>query len=206
MPADAQVPPTPDPEAALLPTPDSDAAPLAPTASPVMDPLPPAPDAPPLPPTPEAPALPPIPETAARPATVEWMFGADYVRQVLRWSIVLAALGGVVGWLITAEVAFALGLWIGAALDIATFRVLAKRGAAAIEGKGSNAWPIGALLVRLAMKGVLLLLAVWLWPAAFWGVFFGVLVVEFMIVVVGIVRSSAIMFRARGGTGGGAKS
>jgi len=67
-------------------------------------------------------------------------------------------------------------------------------------------WPISALLVRLAMKGVLLLLAVWLWPAAFWGVLFGVLVVEFMIVVVGIVRSSATMYGGRGGPGGRAKS
>ena len=35
----------------------------------------------------------------------EWMFGVDYVRQVLRWSIVLAAVAGVVGWLITTEIA-----------------------------------------------------------------------------------------------------
>lgn len=212
---DVQRPQTPDPEAPPppVPGPETDpllrtpeAPPLPPTPVPEAPPLSSTPEAPPLPPIPEAPPLPPIPETAPQPATVEWMFGEDYVRQVLRWSIVLAALGGVVGWLITTEVAFALGLWIGAALDIATFREVAKRGVAAIEGKGSNVWPISALLVRLAMKGVLLLLAVWLWQAAFWGVLFGVLVVEFMIVVVGIVRSSATMYGARGGPGGRAKS
>jgi len=135
------------------------------------------------------------------------LFGEDYVGQILRWSSIFAAVGGVVGWLITTEVAFALGLWVGAAVDIGTFRVLARRGAAAIEGEGSNVWPVGALIVRLAAKAVLLLVAVLLpWPAAFWGVLGGVLVVELMIVVVGIVRSSTTMFRARGGTGGGAKS
>ena len=59
----------------------------------------------------------------------EWVIGADYVRQVLRWSVVLAGVAGVVGWLITAEIAFALGLWNGAAVDITTFRELARRGA-----------------------------------------------------------------------------
>jgi hypothetical protein len=144
------------------------------------------------------------PQSAPPSLSFEWLLGEGYVHEVLRWSIVLAAVAGVVGWLFTAEIAFAMGLWVGAAVDVATFRELARRGAAAFGHDASRTYPVVALLARLGAKAVLLVVAVFLpWKGAFWGVFAGVLVVEFMVIAVGVARSGAVMFRARGGKGGG---
>ena len=126
-----------------------------------------------------------------------WMFGDSFVRQVLRWSIVLAVVGGVAGWLLTADSGFAIGLWLGAAVDIATFRYVALHGYQRLESEGFTGVSVGLLLLRFASKGVLLLIAAVLAPgAAFWGVFAGVLIVEFMLVVVGLVRSTTDVFHS----------
>jgi hypothetical protein len=144
------------------------------------------------------------PQTSPSPLSSEWVLGEGFVHEVLRWSIVLAAVAGVVGWLVTAEIAFAVGLWVGAAVDVATFRELARRGAAAMQSGASSVYPVAALLVRLVAKAVLLVIAILLpWNGTFWGVFAGVLVVEFMVLAVGIVRSASAMRRVRGRNGGG---
>ena len=137
----------------------------------------------------------PAPES---PQPSQWLFGQAFLREVLYWSIAVAVLGGIVGWLLTAEMAFAMGLWIGAAVDIATFRYLAMHGFEKLQREGSHGLPAAVLLIRFASKGVLLVLAAVLAPdAAFWGVFAGVLVVEFMLVVVALVRSTTDVFRSR---------
>ena len=136
----------------------------------------------------------------------EWLLGEGFVRDVLRWSVIVAALGGVIGWLLTTEIAFALALWLGAAVDITTFRELDKRGLQAMQNEGDHRFPVVALLARLLAKGALLVIAALLpWPAAFWGMFAGVLVVEFMLVTVGIVRSIGISLHSGTGTGRGVR-
>lgn len=142
----------------------------------------------------------------------EGLFGQAFVHDVLRWSVFTAAVGGIVGWLATAQIAFALALWAGAAVDITTFRILAVRGQRAMVVQESertrlSAWPGAMLAWRLVAKAVLLVIAIFLpWPGAFWGVFFGILVVEFMLVVVGIVRSIRLSFGSGSGTGRGVRS
>lgn len=132
----------------------------------------------------------------------EWLFGEQFLRAVVLWSIVVAVLGGVIGWLLSAELAFAIGLWLGAALDIATFRYLALHGMTRLQAEGSQGLPSAVLLIRVALKGVLLIVAaVFATTPAFWGVFAGVLIVEFMIVVVGIVRSMTDVYRSKPGKG-----
>jgi len=146
------------------------------------------------------------PATAPSPSP-GWLLGDRFVHEVLRWSVIAAALGGVIGWLLTTEIAFALALWLGAAVDITTFRELGRRGQQAMENEGDHRFPAVAFLVRLLAKGVLLVVAALLpWPTALWGMFAGVLVVEFMLVVVGIVRSIEISLHSRTGSNGGVRS
>ena len=142
------------------------------------------------------------PPASSPPAN--WILGEGLLREVVTWSIVVSALGGLVGWLLTTEIAFALALWLGAAIDITTFRELVKRGQGAMQDERERNFGVAALLVRLIAKGAVLVVAALLGsPAAFWGAVFGVLVVELMLVVVGIVRSIGMMRGLGGGTGRG---
>lgn len=129
-------------------------------------------------------------------------FGDEFIRRVLHWSIVCAALAGVVGWLVTTQVVAAVAVWVGAAVDIYTFRELAFRGRHARAEQGSAGFPTALLLWRIASKAVLLVLAVLLpWPTALWGVVAGVLVVETMLVVVGVVSGISNVFHHGSGSG-----
>ena len=144
------------------------------------------------------------PPSPSAPKSSPWLFGESFLREVVRWSIGVVVLGGVVVWFLTAEVAFTVGLWIGAAVDIATFRYLAIHGYESLQDDGSHGLSAGVLLIRFTAKGLLLVLAAVLASnAAFWGVFVGVLVVEFMLVVVGMVRSATDVFHSRSKPGQG---
>jgi hypothetical protein len=134
-------------------------------------------------------------------------FGDEFIDRVLRWSIPVAAIGGIVGWLISAEVVTAFAVWIGAAVDITSFRWLAMRGRRAIAGDGALGPPATALLARLGAKAALLVVAMVLpWSSALWGVVGGVLVVETMLVILGVFDALRGALRHGNGTGREVKS
>jgi len=116
-------------------------------------------------------------------------FSWDFLDEMAKWTLRLAALIALGGLLVLRDPTFALGCLLGAMVDVGLVRLAAHKAKVALE-RGEIDTTSGAILLggRAIAKGLLLLLAVLL-PSAldFAGTVVGVLAYDVTLAVVGSI-------------------
>jgi len=114
-------------------------------------------------------------------------FSPRLLARVARWSVLTAVAGALIGWAITDDLLFIVGVAFGAVIDIGTFAWMAASASHAGEMKVAVTSSL-LVVLRIFAKGFALIVAIMM-PTVFnlWGVLFGVLAVEITLMIYGIV-------------------
>jgi hypothetical protein len=136
---------------------------------------------------------------AAQP--IQPAFEWEFLRTLVRWSVIAALTVGAIGVVLTRDVSFALSFALAAAIDVGSMQAVITRGRGTLEGGAPVGSGLGLLVsARLALKAALLVLAALLPSVSLLGVALGVLVVDTTVLVGGSVAAGTRTF---GGHGGG---
>jgi hypothetical protein len=138
---------------------------------------------------------------AAQP--IQPAFEWEFLRTLVKWSVIASLAVGAIGAVLTRDVSFALSFALAAAIDVGSMQAVIARGHDALERGAPVGSGLGLLVgARLALKAALLVLAVLLPAVSLLGVALGALVVDTTVLVGGSVAAGTRTFGGHGGSAG----